>query len=128
MPSIVAAGNAMSFVRGVVGFMTFFGAFVIKGEHRPTWVLGFIIGASAIGNGVGTMIAAPLRRKTREEIILVGAITVPAILMVFVAKFYGYISLALAASIIAGSAACGRLAFDSLLQRVNTSAPLAGSS
>ena len=117
IPSIIAAGSAMGFVRGVVGFMTFFGAFVVKSEHAQNWFFGVLLGASALGNGIGTMIAAPLRRRFREEWMLVGAITIPAILMVFAARVYSVASLAIAAGMIAGAAACGRLAFDSLLQR-----------
>ncbi len=116
-PSIVTAGQAMSFVRGAVGFITFFGAFVLKSEHRSASVFGLLIAASAIGNGLGTVIAAPLRRRVREEWILVGSITVPAVLLVFAARLYGLPALALAAAMVAGSAACGRLAFDSILQR-----------
>ena len=117
LPSIASAGNALGFVRGVVGFMTFFGAFILKVEHRSPAVFGFMIGASAVGNGVGTLIAAPLRRRVREEWLLVGAITIPAVLMVFAARFYSVPSLLAAAALIAGSAACARLAFDSILQR-----------
>ncbi len=117
LPSIVSAGNAMGFVRGVVGFMTFFAAFVLKVEDRSPGVFGLVIGASAMGNGIGTLIAAPLRRRVREEWLLVGAITAPAVLMVFAARFYGVPALLASAALIAGSAACARLAFDSILQR-----------
>ena len=117
LPSIASAGNAMGFVRGVVGFMTFFGAFVLKVEDRSPVIFGFMIGASAVGNGIGTLIAAPLRRRVREEWLLVGAIVVPAVLMVFAARFYGVPALLAAAAMIAASAACARLAFDSILQR-----------
>lgn len=117
IPSIIAAGSAMGFVRGVVGFMTFFGAFVLKDAGKPEWVLGVLLGASAVGNGLGTIVATPLRRRFREEWMLVGAITIPAFLMVFAARAYSVASLAFSASMIAFAAACGRLAFDSLLQR-----------
>ncbi len=117
IPSITAAGNAMGFVRAVVGFMTFFGAFILKAEHRNAGVFGLLIGASALGNGIGTLIATPLRRRFREERILGASITLPAILMIFVARWYGVPSLLIAGAMIAGSAACARLAFDSILQR-----------
>ncbi len=117
LPSVVSAGNAMGFVRGVVGFMTFFTAFVLKFHHQGSAVFGLVFGASAVGNGIGTVIAAPLRRKLREEWMLVGAITIPAVLLVFAARLYSTASLAAAAAMVALSAASARLAFDSLLQR-----------
>ncbi len=116
-PSIVSAGTAMGFVRGVVGFMTFFLAFVLKYHKEPTAVFGLVVGASALGNGLGALIAPPLRRKFREEWMLVGSVTIPAMILVFAARVYSVASLAAAAAIVALSAAAARLAFDSLLQR-----------
>jgi len=73
-PSIIVAGSAMGLFRGVVGFMTFFAAFVLKRQHEPAWVFGLVIAASALGNGVGVLVAPLLRRKVREEWILAGSL------------------------------------------------------
>lgn len=116
-PSIVVAGSAMALVRGVVGFMTFFAAFVLKKQGEPAWVFGLVLLASGIGNGLGTLAAPPLRRRLREEWILAGSILVPAVPLVFAARAYGRASLAFAAGAVAACAALGRLAFDSLVQR-----------
>lgn len=116
-PSILASGTAMALFRGVVGFMTFFAAFVLKKADEPAWVFGLVLGASATGNGAGVLLAPLLRRKVREEWILVGSLLLPAVLLVFAARAYGRGALTLAAFSIAAGAACGRLAFDSLLQR-----------
>lgn len=116
-PSIVAAGSAMGFFRGVVGFTTFFAAFVLKRQHEPAWMFGLVIAASALGNGVGVLLAPLLRRKFREEWILSGSLLVPGALMVFAARSYGRPALTFAAASVAAGASCGRLAFDSLLQR-----------
>jgi hypothetical protein len=115
--SIVVAGNAMAFVRAVVGFMTFFAAFVLKEEGEPAWVFGLVLAGSAVGNAIGTLVAPVLRRKFREEWILAGSLIVPAVPLFFVARSYGRMSLVFAAAAIAACAACARLAFDSLLQR-----------
>ncbi len=117
VPSIVAAGSAMGFVRGAVGFMTFFGAFLLKENDEPAWVFGLLIATSALGNGIGTVIAPKLRQRFREEPIMVGAMIVPGIVIVFAARESGRIWLAIAAAMVAGGAACARLAFDSLVQR-----------
>ena len=43
VPSIVTAGSAMGLMRGVVGFFTFFAAFVLKKQGEPAWVYGLVI-------------------------------------------------------------------------------------
>jgi hypothetical protein len=116
-PSIIVAGSAMALVRGVVGFTTFFAAFVLKEEGEPAWVFGLVLLASAAGNGAGTLAAPVLRRRIREEWILAGSMVVPAVPLIFVAREYGRLSLVFAAGAIAACAALGRLGFDSLLQR-----------
>jgi hypothetical protein len=115
--SIVVAGTAMALLRGVVGFFTFFAAFALKRAHEPAWMFGIVIVASAVGNVVGTVVAPLLRRKVREEWILAGTLVVPAVPLVFAARAYTTTALIAGAAAVAASAACGRLAFDSLLQR-----------
>jgi hypothetical protein len=117
VPSIVTAGSAMGLMRGVVGFVTFFAAFVLKKQGEPAWVYGLVIIGSAVGNALGNVIAPLLRRKVREEWILAGAMVAPAVPLFFAARSYGRLSLVFAAGAIAAAAALARLAFDSLLQR-----------
>lgn len=116
-PSIVRAGTAMAVWRGIVGFFTFFAAFALKQTSAPAWTFGAVIAASAIGNAAGTLVAPAFRRRFREEWILSGALLVPALPLVFAARSYGRPALMIAAASVAAAAACGRVAFDSLLQR-----------
>jgi hypothetical protein len=116
-PSIVIAGSVMGLVRGVVGFVTFFAAFVLKKQGEPAWVYGVVLIGSGVGNAVGSLVAPLLRRKVREEWILAGSLVAPAIPLFFAARSYGRLSLVFAAGAVAASAALARLAFDSLLQR-----------
>lgn len=116
-PSIVAAGGAMAVVRGVVGFTTFFAAFVLKKQDEAAWMYGVVLLASAVGNGLGTIAAPLLRRRLREEWILAASLVVPAVPLLFAAREYGRPSLTFAAFAVAFAAASARLAFDSLLQR-----------
>ena len=110
-------GRRWALLRGVVGFFTFFAAFALKRAHEPAWVFGLVLAASAIGNGVGTVIAPFVRRRVREEWMLAGALLFPALPLVFAARNYGRVSLVIAAATVAAATACGRVAFDSLLQR-----------
>jgi MFS family permease len=115
--SIVVAGTAMALLRGVVGFYTFFAAFALKRSGEPAWMFGVVILGSALGNCLGTIIAPLARRRLREEWMLAGALLIPAIPLVFAARAYSASSLIFAATSVAAAAACGRLAFDSILQR-----------
>jgi MFS family permease len=115
--SIVIAGTAMGLLRAVVGFFTFFAAFALKRSHEPAWAFGLVLIASAVGNGVGTLVSPVLRKHFREEWMLAGALLFPAIPLVFAARDYGRVSLIFAAATVAAATACGRVAFDSLLQR-----------
>jgi hypothetical protein len=117
LPSILTAGTAMGLLRGVVGFVTFFAAFVLKRAHEPAWVYGALLATSALGNGAGTLIAPQLRKRIREESILIGSMVVPGVFLIFLARSYNRTALLGAGFLIAGGAAAGRLAFDSLLQR-----------
>jgi len=115
--SIVVAGTAMGLLRSIVGFFTFFAAFALKRAHEPAWVFGLVLIASAVGNGLGTISAPFLRKRVREEWMLAGALLFPALPLVLAARDYGRVSLIAAAATVAAATACGRVAFDSLLQR-----------
>ncbi len=115
--SIVTAGSAMALMRGVAGFFTFFAAFVLKTKGEPAWMYGLILVVSGIGTGIGSLLAPLLRRRTREEWILGGALVAPSIPLVFAARAYGRPALAVAALAVYIASAAARLAFDSILQR-----------
>jgi MFS family permease len=115
--SIGAAGTAMGLLRATVGFFTFFAAFVLKSSKEPAWMFGVVLLLSAVGTGIGTVVAPLLRKRTREEWILAGSLVVPSVPLVFAARSYGRGALMVAATAVAAASACGRLAFDSLLQR-----------
>jgi hypothetical protein len=117
VPSIMVAGTAMGLLRGVVGFVTFFAAFILKSAGEPAWVYGALLAFSAIGNGVGTVVAPQLRKRIREEWILIGSMVVPGLFLIFLARSYGRTALLCSGFLIAAGSACGRLAFDSLVQR-----------
>ena len=64
-------------------------AFVLKSQGEPAWMFGVVLLGSALGNGLGTLIAPVLRRRVREESILAGSLLAPAIPLVFAARSYG---------------------------------------
>ncbi|HEX5616160.1 MAG TPA: MFS transporter, partial [Acidimicrobiia bacterium] len=87
--SIRLAGSAMGMLRGVVGFTTFFAAIVLKARGEPAWMYGVILLTSGVGNGLGTILAPYLRRRYREEVILVGSMIIPGVALIFAARSFG---------------------------------------
>jgi len=117
VPSIVLAGTAMGVLRGSVGFLTFFAAFWLKDAGEPAWYFGLVIAGSGAGNLLGNVLAPVLRRRLREEVILAASLLIPAVVALFGARSTGRFAFVVVALVLSAGASCGRLAFDSLLQR-----------
>lgn len=113
-PSILLAGSAMAVLRGAVGFMVFFAAFTLK---HDLLAFAVVVGMQGVGNFVGNLVAPTLRRHLREELILVGALIFCAAAALFGTLLGTVVGLAIAEFPVGVSAAAGRIAFDSLLQR-----------
>ncbi|MEY3361538.1 MAG: hypothetical protein RL531_1257 [Actinomycetota bacterium] len=116
-PSIVFSGTAMALLRGCVGFLTFFLAFHLKQVGEPTWFYGAVLAASVTGGFVGVVLAPFARRRVREETMIAAALLGPALIALISARDPNRLSIVVVALSIAVSAACARIAFDSLLQR-----------
>ena len=113
-PSIVLAGSAMGLLRGAVGFYTFFLAFQLKDS---VFSLGFALAASGIGGFVGVVAAPYVRKRVREEIILVTALLAPALMALLSTQSAGRLGFSATALLVAVGAASGRVGFDSIVQR-----------
>lgn len=116
-PSIVLAGSAMALLRAGVGFLTFLVAFGLKAGKQPSWFFGAVLAVSAVGGLVGNVVAPFLRKRVREEWILVGALLIPAVVALWGARSGGRWAYVCASISVAAGAAAGKVAFDSLLQR-----------
>jgi MFS family permease len=114
---VLMAATAMALLRAGVGFLTFVVAFALKRSHEPAWFFGVVLAAGAAGGLVGAVLAPPLRRRVREEAILVAALLLPAVVGIFGARGFSQVGVAVVAAAVSVGAAAGRLAFDSLVQR-----------
>jgi MFS family permease len=114
---VLLAATAMALLRAGVGFLTFVAAFALKRSHEPAWLFGLVVAAGAAGGLVGAVLAPPLRRRVREEAILIGALLLPAVVAIFGARGFSPVGVAVVAAAVSVGAAAGRLAFDSLVQR-----------
>ncbi|HVX19655.1 MAG TPA: MFS transporter [Acidimicrobiales bacterium] len=115
--SILLGGSAMGMIRGIVGFMTLFIAFAFYKKSGTPWELAVVGGSSVVGSQIGALIAPPLRRMTKEENLLMGALGAITIAGVLASLSSGVMGAMILAAIVGIAAACGKLAFDSIVQR-----------
>jgi MFS family permease len=115
--SLRLAAVAMSLIRAVIGFLFFELLFWLREERYSSLWIGVVIAASTVGVMIGNALAAPLRGRLREEVMLAIALVLIAASGLAAALFGGVgAAIALAATTNMASA-IGRMAFDSIVQR-----------
>jgi Major Facilitator Superfamily len=114
---IVLAASAMAMIRGVVGFLFFHVAFWFRHEKTATAWFALVLVCSALGTLAGNGISPVIRRRVREEVMFVGALTLTAMTGVLAAFTGGRATAALLSGAVGFSAAMARLAFDAIVQR-----------
>ena len=144
--AILLSAWVMAMVRGAVGFVTFMLAFELRGGEEgldvsaaggalggavasergidivgdpgaPFWHYAVVVAAAGLAAFVGVQIAPMLRRSLVEELILLGALIVVLSTALLGAMSGGLMGMTLLSAGVAVSAAAGKLAFDSLVQR-----------
>ena len=113
---IVLASAAMVSIRGVIGFLTFHLLFWIREDYGLAQ-FGLAAGASTLGSMTGNIVAPRVRRALREEVMLTIALAIIAGAGIAAAVTGGLIAAVVVAFLANFSAAIGRLAFDSIVQR-----------
>lgn len=112
---VLLAASAMALIRGMVGFLTLLLVFELRQE--PTWNLGVVAAGTGAGALVGAALAPKLRRSFTEERMITLLLGVTVAIGAACAWIGGLASYALMAATIAIVSTCGKLAFDSLVQR-----------
>ncbi|MSO87044.1 MAG: hypothetical protein EXQ71_05935 [Acidimicrobiia bacterium] len=112
---VILAAQAMSVIRGLVGFLAFLLLFSFR--DGPYWHLWLVLGLSGLGTLAGAGLAPVLRRTFTEERMLTASLAVAAGVGAVAAWRGTIVWSALLAGSMAAVASTGRLAFDSLVQR-----------
>ena len=144
--AILLSASAMAVMRGAVGFVTFMLAFALRGGEEgldvsesgaalggavasergvdivgdpgaPFWHYAVVVVVAGLAAFTGVQIAPVLRRRLVEELILLGSLAVALCTALLAAMTGGVMGMALLSGGVAVSAAVGKLAFDSLVQR-----------
>jgi hypothetical protein len=111
------AAFAMTVLRACVGFVFFLLAFWLRDQTAGTAWFGLAVGFSAIATIVGNALAPRIRARVREELMLVGALGLSAVAGIVAAVMSGVAAGVFLAVVVNFSAAVGRLAFESIVQR-----------
>lgn len=114
---ILLAASAMAILRAVVGFLSFLLAFSLRGEGAPVWWFGVVLAAGAVGSLVGAFAAPPLRKRVREEQILLGCLLFAAAGAGGALWVGGRPLAAVLAAVVGLAATAAKLCFDSIVQR-----------
>ena len=144
--TILLSAWEMAVMRGAVGFVTFMLAFELRGGEEgldvsaagaalggavasersidivgdpsaPFWHYAVVVAAAGLAAFAGVQFAPMLRRSLVEELILLGALAVVMSTALLGAVSGGLMGMTLLSGGVAISAAAGKLAFDSLVQR-----------
>jgi hypothetical protein len=112
-PAIGAAG-----LRAAGGFLLFALAFALRRSGEPTWWFGVLAAAAAIGGFLGNLLAPRLPSNVREEAVVVACIIGAGVGAVLAFVAFSLPVLAAFGVVVGASAELGRLAFQSLMQRL----------
>jgi hypothetical protein len=112
-PAIGAAG-----LRAASGFLLFALAFALRRGGEPTWWFGVLAAAATAGGYLGNVIAPRLPSTVREEAVVVGSVAAAGVGAILAFVAFELPVLAVFALVVGITAELGRLAFQTLMQRL----------
>ena len=111
--AVVAAGG----MRLCVGFLIFHLAFALRREEFGSVGLGLLIGSAALGSLFGALLAPRLRRRLREEGILLTTLFLAGLTALVAGRFFSLESSIVLVFVFGVTSGASKVAFDSLVQR-----------
>ena len=112
-PAIGAAG-----LRAASGFLLFALAFALQPSGQPTWWFAVLAGSATAGGFLGDVIAPKLPANLREEAVVIGCLIGAGIGATFSFFAFELPVLVVFALVVGASSELGRLAFQTLMQRL----------
>jgi len=117
-PRLQSAAVAMLLLRAAVGFLFFHLAFWLRSASAGTFWFGVAITAAAAATMAGNVLAPRARYRLSEERMLSGGLGLVVVAGAIATVVGGPVSGVVLAAAVNFAAAVGRLAFESLVQRV----------
>jgi hypothetical protein len=112
-----AAAGALTVARATVGFVEFFLAFALRREHAAAWWFGLLLGVSAVGSLVGSLIVPRLRKFFSEQQIIAIALGTLVVGALGAALVGGLLAQALLTLVVGIAPTSAKPALDSIAQR-----------
>lgn len=118
LPELAAPAIGAAGLRAASGFLLFTLAFALRRSGEPAWWFGLLAAAATAGGLVGDMLAPRLPENLREEAVVVGCIAGAGVGAVLAFAAFSLPVLALFGLVVGTAAELGRLAFQSMMQRL----------
>jgi hypothetical protein len=104
-------------MRFLVGFLVFHLAFALRREDLAAVGLGLLVASAAVGSLVGAVVAPRLRRRLKEEGIIVLSLAAGGLAGVLTGARFSVVSAAVLVGVFGVAAGAAKVSFDSILQR-----------
>lgn len=114
--ALPVALRAALVLRGLVGFLTFYLAFLLRTSGGNTLWLGGLAVAAGVGSGLGVLVGGRLGRRRPEGIIMLALLLAAGGCLVAAVTYTRFTSL-LAALMVVMAGSMGKLALDAIVQR-----------
>ena len=118
LPELTVAAFGAGALRAASGFLVFLFAFALRDEGQPTYWFGVLAAAVAAGGFLGDVVVPHTPRGMREEGLVLSALVVAGAAALAGFEVYGLGALAVFAALAGMATESGRVAFQSLMQRL----------
>jgi hypothetical protein len=116
--ALTGAALGAGAMRAASGFLLFLLAFALRRGGEPTWWFGVLAAAGVAGGFLADVLAPRLPRSMREELLVIGCVLAAGVAALLAFEIFGLPMLALFAVTAGATTEFGRLAFQSLMQRL----------
>ena len=118
VPALALAALGAGGLRAAQGFLLFLLAFALRRSGLPAWWFGVLAFCGVAGGFVGDLLAPRLPASVREHHVVLGALAGAGVAAVAAARLFELPVLAIFAAVAGLATEMGRLAFQSLMQRL----------
>lgn len=118
IPALTAPAIGAAGLRAATGFLLFALAFALRRSGEPTWWFGVLAAAATAGGFAGDVLAPRLPSTVREEAVVVSCVIGAGVGAILTFVAFSLPVLVVFALVVGASAELGRLAFQSLMQRL----------
>lgn len=118
VPALATAAAGAAGLRAASGFLLFLLAFALRGGDQPAYWFAVLGGSAVAGGAMGDVLAPRLPASAREETVVLGSLVAAGAGALLAVMMFNLWVLALFAALAGMATEFGRLAFQSLMQRL----------